>query len=232
MATELIGLAWAHAVWLVILAAVFIPAERLWPLAASRRSPGAARVDILYFAVNSVPVRWLAALALVPLATVADAVTPAALRDLHRSQPWALQLAEVVVLGEVAGYFAHLAMHRVPWLYRLHSVHHSSTHVDWLASHRQHPVEVLGLLLVQNAPPLLLGFPLGSVLLFVLAQKLHTVFVHAYVRLPFGPLAYVIAGPRFHHRHHEPDAGAVNLASMLPVLDVLFGTYARPRSVG
>lgn len=34
----------------------------------------------------------------------------------------------------VANYWGHRLSHELPWLWRLHRVHHSSTHIDWLAT--------------------------------------------------------------------------------------------------
>jgi sterol desaturase/sphingolipid hydroxylase (fatty acid hydroxylase superfamily) len=54
------------------------------------------------------------------------------------------------------------------------------------------------------------------------------VLIHANTSLRFGPLRYVFATPHFHHWHHSADADAIdkNYAASLPVLDMLFGTYA------
>jgi sterol desaturase/sphingolipid hydroxylase (fatty acid hydroxylase superfamily) len=44
--------------------------------------------------------------------------------------------------------------------------------------------------------------------------------------VPIGPLRFVIAAPRFHHRHHQRDGATANFSSFLPCLDVLFGSYS------
>lgn len=113
----------------------------------------------------------------------------------------------------------------MPALWRLHAVHHSSERMDWLASFRQHPLEILLVTFAQNAPLVLLGLPLGAHALVLLALKLNTVFVHADLRIPPGPWSMVIATPRFHHRHHDRDAAPRNFAAMFPWLDRLFGTH-------
>ncbi len=43
--------------------------------------------------------------------------------------PSAPRLLLVFVLADVAGYAVHRAMHRVPFLWRFHAVHHAPTHL-------------------------------------------------------------------------------------------------------
>ena len=52
------------------------------------------------------------------------------------------------------------------------------------------------------------------------------------MRVPFGPLTPVIAGPQLHRLHHSrrPEHTDVNFAAFFPIWDVLFGTYVRPGS--
>jgi sterol desaturase/sphingolipid hydroxylase (fatty acid hydroxylase superfamily) len=136
-----------------------------------------------------------------------------------------LQLTAGLLLFDLAGYVAHRLAHRVPWLWRLHSVHHASQTMDWLASFRQHPLEIAWMTIAQNAPLVLLGIPLGAHAAVLAALQLHTVFVHANVRVPGGAWRLVVATPGFHHRHHQRDGAVRNYASLFPALDVLFQTY-------
>ena len=56
--------------------------------------------------------------------------------------------------------------------------------------------------------------------------------IHLNLRIPFGPLTPVIAGPQLHRLHHsiEPGHTDVNFAAFFPIWDLLFGTYVRPKS--
>jgi sterol desaturase/sphingolipid hydroxylase (fatty acid hydroxylase superfamily) len=138
-------------------------------------------------------------------------------------------VADVLVgllLFELGGYAYHRLAHAVPALWRLHEVHHSSETMDWLASFRQHPVEILLATLAQNAPLVLLGVPLPAHTTVLVALKLATVFVHANVRVPAGPLRFLVATPRFHHRHHQRGGPVANFAAFLPLIDVLCGSYS------
>jgi len=56
-------------------------------------------------------------------------------------------------------------------------------------------------------------------------------FIHANVNWSFGPLRYVIATPLFHRWHHTSESEGLdkNFAGMLPIWDMLFGTFYMPK---
>lgn len=146
-----------------------------------------------------------------------------------RSLRTALEVGVGLVIFELVGYAYHRLAHAVPWMWRLHAVHHSSERMDWLASFRQHPLEIILVTLCQNAPLVLLGLPLGSHALVLLALRLNTVFVHADLPLPrcraIGWCSELFATPAFHHRHHQRDGAVRNFSAVFPWLDRLFGTH-------
>jgi sterol desaturase/sphingolipid hydroxylase (fatty acid hydroxylase superfamily) len=59
----------------------------------------------------------------------------------------------------------------------------------------------------------------------------YAIFLHANVNWDFGPLRSVVATPVFHRWHHsrEREAWDKNFAGLLPLWDILFGTYYMPR---
>jgi sterol desaturase/sphingolipid hydroxylase (fatty acid hydroxylase superfamily) len=142
-----------------------------------------------------------------------------------RSARTALEVGVGLFVFELVGYAYHRLAHAVPWMWRLHEVHHSSERMDWLASFRQHPLEIVLVTLAQNAPLVLLGLPLGSHALVLLGLRLNTVFVHADLQLPRGWWCELVATPDFHHRHHQCDGVPRNFSAVFPWLDRLFGTH-------
>ena len=139
--------------------------------------------------------------------------------------PFILQLPLAILVADLAQYATHRAFHQIPFLWRFHAVHHSNVALDWLAAHRQHPLEAIWLLSLANLPVLIFGFSFEPLYGLILLQKLHTAFVHANVRIGWGRLTLLIASPQFHHHHHENRQDARNFASLLPIFDRLFGTY-------
>ncbi len=64
-----------------------------------------------------------------------DLAVPGSFRAAISSQPWRLQAIEVVFLSDLFIYWGHRLQHRVGFLWRFHSIHHSAEHLDWLAAH-------------------------------------------------------------------------------------------------
>jgi len=138
----------------------------------------------------------------------------------------AADIATGLLLFELGGYFYHRLAHRIPWLWRLHEVHHSSEAMDWLASFRQHPAETLLMTLAENAPLVLLHVPLSAHAAVLALLKINTVLVHANLRVPSGPWSLLVATPRFHHRHHQRGGPVRNYATLFTFIDRLFGTHS------
>jgi sterol desaturase/sphingolipid hydroxylase (fatty acid hydroxylase superfamily) len=149
-------------------------------------------------------------------------------RALVAQQPWWLQAIEVVLLSDFCLYWAHRWQHHSPFLWRFHAIHHSAEHMDWLAAHREHPLDTLYTVGVLNLPPLLLGFPLETMAGFIAFRGLWAVYIHSNVKLPLGPLRLLIGAPELHHWHHDRARDAGNYANISPLMDWLFGTYRHP----
>jgi sterol desaturase/sphingolipid hydroxylase (fatty acid hydroxylase superfamily) len=144
------------------------------------------------------------------------------------AQPWWLQALEVVLLSDFFIYWGHRLQHRVGFLWRFHAVHHTAEHLDWLAAHREHPVDSIYSLALINLPAFVLGFPLETLAGFIAFRGIWAIYIHSNVRLPIGPLRVVLGAPELHHWHHDRDRDAGNYANISPLMDILFGTYRCP----
>src|SRR5581483_11348344 len=162
--------------------------------------------------------------------------TPLRVRQLIGGLNWWWQAILVVLLGDFLIYWGHRLQHRVGFLWRFHSIHHSAEHLDWLAAHREHPLDSLYTLLLVNLPIFALGFPVQTLVWFAGFRGLWAIFLHANVRLPVGPMRVLIGAPELHHWHHDRARDSDNYANVSPLMDVLFGTYHcpdhEPESVG
>ena len=140
---------------------------------------------------------------------------------------WATMLITVAVF-DIAVYAQHALMHRVPWLWALHRVHHSEDHLDFTSAIRFHPFELGLSLLYKGALVLLLGAPWQGILLFEVLLSSVALFSHSNVRLPRrleAILRWVLVTPDMHRWHHEH---AVRLqrsqyGSLLSIWDRLLG---------
>ena len=211
---------------LVPIALVFFLLELVFP---ARRQPILRRgifVDLLY-----VPLHYLLRVAL--NVTVASALTAAGSRYLPR---WAFQVltgrpvwTQALVLIVVLDFFfygMHRLKHRWTWWWRLHETHHSSPHLDWLASARFHPFEKLLDRLVFLLPLLVLGVSETAIVIWSGVDVFFGILNHANVRVRLGPLIYVFVGPEMHRWHHARDVrlAGCNFGNNLSVFDWIFGT--------
>jgi sterol desaturase/sphingolipid hydroxylase (fatty acid hydroxylase superfamily) len=143
-------------------------------------------------------------------------------------------------------YILHLAMHKVPVLWSIHRVHHSSEALGLPAGFHTHPLEQLMFL-----PTTLLTSALGGVMLYFLGRdnwspfvvayitfhivwgaKVLGVFLHSQVPLGFGQWNKVLYGPVLHQIHHSAELRHrdKNLgdAFYISIWDWMFGTLYIP----
>ena len=73
-------------------------------------------------------------------------------------QPLIFQVPTAILIGDLSFYILHRLFHTVPWLWQFHAIHHSSTHIDWLATVRVHPFEQIVTKACQMIPLYWLGF--------------------------------------------------------------------------
>ena len=144
--------------------------------------------------------------------------------------PLWVQAVAILIIGDFVGYWMHRAFHGRR-LWRFHAVHHSSVDLDWLSAVRLHPVNDALMRVAGVLPVLALGFVPVAVAGVVPVLTLMAILVHANVDWDWGPLRALIVSPRFHRWHHTNEACArdKNFAGVLPLWDILFGTYYMPR---
>lgn len=141
-----------------------------------------------------------------------------------------VQFGLLLLVFELFGYWYHRMSHTVPFLWRLHAVHHSSEHLDWISAARLHPFEGFFQGLVIGPPLVLLGFQPVGVPVVGVALTLWAILLHANIDWRLRRLDGLIGTPEYHHWHHsnEPQARNKNFSALLPVLDRAFGTYYQP----
>jgi sterol desaturase/sphingolipid hydroxylase (fatty acid hydroxylase superfamily) len=208
---------------------VFWPLERVFPAKPGQRFFRPAWFTDLCFVLGQY-LLWsgLVLWALVHFSHYLDGIVPQDFRKAVAAQPWWLQVIEVVLLSDFLIYWAHRLQHRVGFLWRFHAVHHSAQHLDWLAAHREHPLDSIYTIGIINLPAFILGFPLETLTGFIAFRGIWAIYIHSNVRLPIGPLRMLIGAPELHHWHHDRDRDAGNYANISPLMDILFGTYRCP----
>jgi sterol desaturase/sphingolipid hydroxylase (fatty acid hydroxylase superfamily) len=212
-----------------VLALLFVPLERVIPRLPEQRifRPGWT-TDLMHFAMSHLLVQVTVVLTMLPAALLFRWATRPWLQDAIASQPLPLQFVEIVLVADLTQYWVHRAFHRVPWLWRLHAVHHSSETLDWLAGSRLHLIDIVVTRGLSFVPLYVLGFAAPAVYAYLVFVSFLAVFIHANVRLDLTALDWILVTPRFHHWHHAVAPIDKNFAVHLPWLDRLFGTAYLP----
>jgi sterol desaturase/sphingolipid hydroxylase (fatty acid hydroxylase superfamily) len=227
------------AIRLVAFAAVFL-AMALWEVLAPRRPWAVGRAarwpsNLAMVAVDAIAVRLL-----IPTAAVGVALIAAARGlGLFHWLGWPAWLAGLVgfVMLDLVIYGQHVVFHRVPWLWRLHRMHHADLDIDVTTGLRFHPIEILISMGIKIAIVALFGIPAAAVLAFEVVLNATSMFNHSNAALPVSLdrlVRLVVVTPDMHRVHHsavraETDS---NFGFNLPWWDWLFGTYRRAPAAG
>ena len=208
--------------------------ERLVPrrrrlFARLRRWPA----NLALAAIDTLALRFLLPILAVGAAFWAE-MNQVGLMELLPWPAWA-EIALAVLLLDALVYGQHVAFHHVPWLWRIHRVHHTDRDIDVTTALRFHPVEILLSMLLKIAFVVVLGAPVAAVICFEVILNAAAMFNHANVRLPPAAdrlLRLAVVTPDMHRVHHSTDRGEHdrNFGFCLSCWDRIFATYqAQPR---
>ena len=205
----------------------------LWEVLAPRRAATIGRAPRWPSNIAIVVLDALLVRILIPVAAVGVAVI-AAQRGwgLLNIAPWPPLLEGLLgfLALDLAIYAQHVAFHKVPWLWRLHRMHHADLDIDVTTGFRFHPIEILLSMLIKMAVVVLIGVPAVAVIVFEVVLNATSMFNHANAAMPpwlDRVVRLVVVTPDMHRVHHsilrrETDS---NYGFNLPWWDRLFGTY-------
>jgi sterol desaturase/sphingolipid hydroxylase (fatty acid hydroxylase superfamily) len=217
------------ALGLTLLAAILVPLERSFRARAQGHLRPEVGLDLFFAALQYLVMAGLLARFNGWLQAVIGPAGPGWLVRTVHGWPVLAQVVVAVVLGDLVLYWGHRLCHAVPLLWRFHAVHHSARSLDWLAAHREHPLDALWSQLCFNAPAFFLGVDLLQAMPLFVVRGVWAVFIHSNIRMPLGPLGLLLGDPVLHRWHHVREAArCANYANLAPYLDWLFGTHHRP----
>lgn len=221
-----------YAAWLFGFALLFTLMERVWPRRPEQRMLRRGLAwDVLYIVFNSEYLGVLLGALAVPAAAWAERELGWMHAAWMRNRPFALQFAVLLLVNDFVQWGIHNLLHRVPWLWRLHQVHHSIQEMDWIGNWRFHWAEAAIYRILLYPVAAAFGFGVEAMFVTALLSTLIGHFAHANLRIHIGWLKYVINSPEMHIWHHtHPDAGPPdrNFGITLSVWDWLFGTAWLP----
>jgi sterol desaturase/sphingolipid hydroxylase (fatty acid hydroxylase superfamily) len=227
-----------YAFWLAVVSALCFVLERLFPWRREQQAfrPGFGQ-DLFWLVFNGHFLALLLAVASARLVAQLNAAfgwaglpPPNGLR-LLQDAPLAAQFAVLLVAKDFCEWCVHNLLHRVPWLWELHKLHHSIEELDFIGNFRFHWGEVVVYRALTYLPLAVLGVD-GRVLLWVaVVDTLAGHLNHANLPLSWGPLRYLINSPKMHVWHHDlilrGDHGR-NFGIVFSLWDWAFGTAEMP----
>lgn len=145
---------------------------------------------------------------------------------------WA-QLLTLFLVRDFVQWNVHRLLHRVPFLWEFHKVHHSVEEMGFAAHLRYHWMENVVYRCLEYLPLAMIGFGIDDffvVHIFTLAVG-H--FNHSNLRVPLGPFRYLFNNPQMHIWHHakhlpQEHPHGMNFGLTLSLWDYLFGTASIP----
>ncbi len=145
---------------------------------------------------------------------------------------WA-QLATLFVVRDFIQWNIHRLLHRVPFLWEFHKVHHSVEQLGFAAHLRFHWMENVVYRALEYVPLAMIGFGIDDFFIVHIFTLAVGHFNHSNFKLPLGPLGYVLNNPQMHVWHHarrwpEGHPYGVNFGLTLSLWDYLFGTATIP----
>ena len=242
---KIVGMSWGALAWTVLPLIPFVVAEQL--------RPAGARTGWQDYLAN-VAISLSTSVLVIPFGVAAGWLG----QQLRTHLPWtplafsfdtigrvavagpALRLVAMVCvplfLHDLWFYWAHRIAHRVPFLWEMHKLHHSDRRMNCSTFARDQfgqaiwtaffPILTLGLLIdldLRQAGQA----ALYSNMFFIP----WTMFCHSAIRVCLPGLDRVLVTPQVHRLHHSADPAHhdTNFADVLPIFDLLFGTYRAPR---
>ncbi len=139
-------------------------------------------------------------------------------------------VALYLLAADFMEYAFHRAQHAWPFLWAMHSFHHSDRSVNVTTTQRNFWLEVpLKVAFVYPVVAILFKTPPAVLAVATLFGSIRF-FSHLNLRLSLGPLWPLVNGPQYHRIHHSPlpRHWNKNFAAFFPIFDILFGTHHRP----
>lgn len=151
------------------------------------------------------------------------------------SLPVWIQLAVLFIVADFVQWNVHRMLHRIPFLWEFHKLHHSVKEMGFAAHLRFHWMESIIYKTILFFPLSMIGFGIQD--FFIV--HIFTIFIghinHANINWTYGPLKYILNNPQMHIWHHAKNISSAhpygsNYGITLSLWDYLFKTNFIPES--
>lgn len=124
----------------------------------------------------------------------------------------------------------HLIFHKVPFLWRIHEMHHADLDIDLTTGLRFHPIEILLSMGIKISMIFIFGFSVLAIIIFEIILNTLAVFNHSNIAIKpqiDRVLRKIIVTPDMHRVHHSwlKHETNSNYGFNLSLWDYLFQTY-------
>ena len=143
--------------------------------------------------------------------------------------PFWLEALLAIVFFDAFIYWQHRVFHRVPWLWRLHRMHHSDLLLDASSALRFHPIEIAISMALKMGVVVAIGASPWAVIIFEILLNGTALFNHANWNLKNwdSKLKTIVVTPDMHRVHHSSvvEETNSNYGFCLSVWDKWFGSF-------
>ena len=151
------------------------------------------------------------------------------------SWPVWVQLFTLFIVRDFVQWNTHRLLHRVPFLWEFHKVHHSVAEMGFAAHLRYHWMENIVYRSLEYLPLAMIGFGIDDFFMVHIFTLAVGHFNHSNINIQLGPLKYIFNNPQMHIWHHarelpEERKYGVNFGLTLSIWDYLFGKAYIPHN--
>ena len=205
--------------FLAVIAVIYVTRllERIWPIADVPHSE--FRDDWLAVIVSFGLKHLLAPLAAISAVTISSYTGLGLIHLPTEGYWWYASLAFVVVALDLYKYTFHRVQHAIPFLWAMHSFHHSANAVTFITRARHFWLERVLSDAFLPIMAILFMIPPGMAITVGLIFFLPHTCAHLNVRIPLGRFVTWINNPQWHRIHHSAlmEHRDKNFASFFPI---------------
>jgi sterol desaturase/sphingolipid hydroxylase (fatty acid hydroxylase superfamily) len=145
--------------------------------------------------------------------------------SMHGVPGWARAVI-ALLLVDLGYWIQHYFNHKIPFLWKLHAVHHSQKELNFFTDYRYHPLEYIVRHTFITIPFLVLNVDPPVIVAISVFRSWYSRFYHGNIRTNLGPLKYILVTPQSHRVHHslETQHWDKNFGALFSFWDFLIGT--------
>jgi len=148
--------------------------------------------------------------------------------------PAFVQLLIMFLIADFIQWLVHIQLHKNPYLWEFHKIHHSVKEMSFAAQFRFHFMETIIYKSVQYIPLAMIGFGIKEFFIVHMIGVFIGHLNHANIAWDYGIVGKIINNPKMHIWHHskelpESHPYGMNFGLSLSLWDYLFGMAYVPK---